>query len=289
MQCRQIVCKSWGLKPPIMKWIYTAMIRPIVTYACVSWVGGVNKLYLKKKLVKVQRLACLMISSAFPSTPTGALEMLLNITPIDEFIMAEAVRGSYRISRGGLWPTKPVGSFGKTKSHVDICNEARKNLPLLSMPADLITKTKIFERNFECLIKERKDAIIYESVLNKNLIKCYTDGSKINGRVGAGFYIEYPDNSSTNQAFFYLGTRSTVFQAEVFAISQVARELYVEKTLNQNIVVMVDSQAAIKAVENVTVKSNTVLNCIKNLNALGRQNHLLIVWIPSHTGIYGNE
>ena len=119
MQCRQIAGKTWGLKPSIMRWIYTAMIRPIVTYACVSWVGGINKLYLKKMLIRVQRLACLMISSAFPGTPTGALEMLLNITPIDEFIMAEAVRGSYRISRMGLWPAKAVvGSYGKTKSHV---------------------------------------------------------------------------------------------------------------------------------------------------------------------------
>ena len=36
LQCRQIVCKTRGLKPSMMKWIYTAMIRPIMTYACVS-------------------------------------------------------------------------------------------------------------------------------------------------------------------------------------------------------------------------------------------------------------
>ena len=79
-----------------------------------------------RKLTKVQRLACLMISSAFPGTPTGALEILLNITPIEEFVLAEAVRGSYRISVSGPLHAKPVGSFGKTKSHVDICNEARR-------------------------------------------------------------------------------------------------------------------------------------------------------------------
>ena len=36
MQCRQIVGKTWGIKPSMMKWIYTAMIRPIMSYACVS-------------------------------------------------------------------------------------------------------------------------------------------------------------------------------------------------------------------------------------------------------------
>ena len=64
----------------------------------------------------VQRLACLMISSAFLGTPTGALEILLSITPIEEFLLAEAVRGSYRITVGGLWHVNPVGSLGKNET-----------------------------------------------------------------------------------------------------------------------------------------------------------------------------
>ena len=64
----------------------------------------------------------------------------------------------------------------------------------------------------------------------KNLIKCYTDGSKINGRVGAGYYIVYPDNSKTMQDFFYLGIHSSVFQAEVFVISQLAKKLDLDET-----------------------------------------------------------
>ena len=99
LQCRQIVGRAWGLNATSMRWIYTAMIRPVITYACTSWVGGVNKQYLAKKLSKVQRLARPMISSAFPSTPTGASEMLLNIMPMNEFIVSEAVKGSHRISR----------------------------------------------------------------------------------------------------------------------------------------------------------------------------------------------
>ena len=65
-----------------------------------------------------------------------ALEILLNITSIEEFLLAEAERGSYRITVGGLWQVNRVGSFGKTKCHGDLCNEARKFLSLLQMPAD---------------------------------------------------------------------------------------------------------------------------------------------------------
>ena len=33
MQCRQIVGKTWGIKPSLLKWMSTAMIRPIMSYA----------------------------------------------------------------------------------------------------------------------------------------------------------------------------------------------------------------------------------------------------------------
>ena len=111
---------------------------------------------------------------------------------------------------------------------------------------------------------------------------------KLDGRVGAGFYAEYPNNSR-KQAFFHLEIYSAGFQAEVLAISEVAKNLLWEKMHNQNIVVLVDSQAAIKALIKCTVTSTTVLNCIRNLNQLGKQNHVSISWIPGHAGVHGNE
>ena len=46
----------------------------------------------------------------------------------------------------------------------------------------------------------QKNAIRFESVLNQSTAKVYTDGSKLNGRVGAAFYAEYRNNSP-KQAF----------------------------------------------------------------------------------------
>ena len=140
-----------------------------MSYACVSWASGLSKKYLVRKLTNVERLARLMILSAFAGTPTGALEILLSTTPIEEFLLAEAVRGSYRITVSGLWHVNPVGSFGKTKSLVDVCNDARRFLPLLQMPTDRIKKTKIFERNFKCQIMDKKNAIRSEIVQIRTL------------------------------------------------------------------------------------------------------------------------
>ena len=58
---------------------------------------------------------------------------------------------------------------------------------------------------------DKKNAIRSESVLNQNTVKVYTDGLKVNGKVGAGFYAEYPNNS-LKQAFFHLGIHGTVFR-----------------------------------------------------------------------------
>ena len=74
-------------------------------------------------------------------------------------------------------------------------------------------------------------------------------------------------------------------QAEVLAISEVVKE----KMHNQSIFELVDSQAAIKALIKCSVTSVTVLNCIRNLNQLGKQNHVSIAWIPGHAGVHGNE
>ena len=58
---------------------------------------------------------------------------------------------------------------------------------------------------------------------------------------------------------------------------------------NQSIVVLVDSQAAIKALIKCTVTSITVFNCIRNLSQLGKENHVSIAWIPGHARVHDTE
>ena len=83
--------------------------------------------YLVRTLTKMQRLARLMISSAFSGTPTGARNILLNVAPTEEFLLDEAVRESYRITVSRHCHVNQVGSFGKTKSHVNGFAERLEN------------------------------------------------------------------------------------------------------------------------------------------------------------------
>ena len=59
--------------------------------------------------------------------------------------------------------------------------------------------------------------------------------------------------------------------------------LNLEKIHNQSIVVLIDGQAAIKAFIKCTVTPITVLNCMRNVNQLAKQNHVNIA------GVHGNE
>ena len=58
---------------------------------------------------------------------------------------------------------------------------------------------------------------------------------------------------------------------------------------NQSIIVLVDSQAAFKALIKCTVTLIIVFNCIRNLNQLGKQNHVSTAWISGHAGVHGTE
>ena len=76
---------------------------------------------------------------------------------------------------------------------------------------------------------------------------------------------------------------------EVFAVTEVAKKLIMERILNEKIIILVDNQAATLAIQNNVVKSNTVLTCIKNLNTLGKDSDVIVAWTPGHTSIQGDE
>ena len=60
VQCKNIIGRKWGLKPNMMHWLYTAIVRPVMTYACVIWVAGLLDAKTKVgKLQKIQRMSLL--------------------------------------------------------------------------------------------------------------------------------------------------------------------------------------------------------------------------------------
>ena len=86
MQCRKAVGLTWGFIPKTMKWIYTAVVRPSLSYGALIRINGLKTKKFVTLLNSVQRLANILISGALPSSPGNALNKINDIIPIDNWI-----------------------------------------------------------------------------------------------------------------------------------------------------------------------------------------------------------
>jgi len=89
--------KKWGLRPNMVHWLYTRVIRPSIFHGSLMWWSKAMQKTTKIQLGRIQRMACLAITGAMKSTPTAAMEILLNLTPLDLVIQAEARMALYRL------------------------------------------------------------------------------------------------------------------------------------------------------------------------------------------------
>jgi len=278
MTCRRMLGKNWGLQPKMMFWMYTAIIRPIITYASVVWWCKVEQITVRERLGSLQRMACLCITGAMSTAPTRALEVILDLTPLDIFICSTARMTAYRMMLKKQWYDKPIGT-----GHISITKKT--NDPTLLMPSDILERTYMFEKPFEVTFPTReewKNNMI--DTKNSDLI-WFTDGSRKNNLSGLGVHGVSP---RTN-IFGSLGAYVTVFQAEVLAITN-CLQLNIEKGYHgKRILVFSDSQAALMALNSFQVNSKIVLECRNLLNELATRNKVILVWVPGHTGIEGNE
>jgi hypothetical protein len=70
-----------GTETKVIYWIYTAVVRPIVTYATTIWWLRVKLKTSQAELSKLQRMACLEIKGAMRTAPPAAMEVLLGLPP----------------------------------------------------------------------------------------------------------------------------------------------------------------------------------------------------------------
>ena len=118
-------------------------------------------------------------------------------------------------------------------------------------------------------------------------IVCYTDGSKIEeSPVGFGYLVR--STASNHGEHGHIGTHSTVFQGEVFAIQRASNYL---QTLpgNEDINFYVDNQAAILSLTKPECDSTTVYRCRESLTQLCRRHKVVINWVQAHAGFDLNE
>ena len=86
-----------------------------------------------------------------------------------------------------------------------------------------------------------------------------------------------------------LGTLATVNQAELQGIEEAARLLQGLAPSGSRIEILTDSQASLKVLEGIKMRSRLVKGCHEELNRLGRGRFVTLRWVPGHMGVEGNE
>ncbi|XP_062714697.1 uncharacterized protein LOC134291220 [Aedes albopictus] len=268
--------KKWGLKPKMIYWIYTAIVRPRVTYASLIWWPKTNEKLAQKKLEKLQRLAGLSITGAMRSTPTKALDTLLFLLPLHQFVQLEATKSALKVKR-------TTNLFeGDLRGHLSILKSISIN-SLITSNSDWMSRRYNFERTFEVINPGRYLWTNGGPELHPGSIVFYTDGSKLNDQVGAG--VTGPGINVS----IPMGKWPTVFQAEIQAILECCNICLRRNYRYSKICIMSDSQAALNALKSATCSSKLVWECILSLQQLACRNQVKLFWVPGHCGIDGNE
>lgn len=274
-QCRKAYSKSWGLSPKVMLWIYTTIIRPMLMYGSFLWNHICKLKYVREKLTKFQRMACKAISGAWKSTPTAALEAMLNLPPLHLFIESEAIATLDRLA---------TENRIKDTVHSRIWLKTIEEDPTFNMPTDKIIPAFRFEKNYNIHFPSREDWL--NGVLPpKHGTVWYTDGSLIEKAAGAGLYSANP----SVEISISLGTNSSIYLAEVRAILECAYVNLDQNKFGEEIYICTDSQAALKALSSFKFTSALTVEAYEGLNKLAQLNKVDLLWVPGHSGVDGNE
>ena len=147
----------------------------------------------------------------------------------------------------------------------------------------------------ECMIsRQEAQAQFYEHhEAQGSHDEVYTDGSKMDERVGAAAVINrhFQDGETTCcQPSKRLPNNSTVFAAEATAITLALNYYRHMAPVHQDVVVYSDSMSSFQAIEGEDTENPFICHIMNLLWLLSdKGTRVRFCWIPSHCGIEGNE
>ena len=289
--CKQITSKTWGTNPKITKWIYTQIIRPIISYGSMSWLNALNKITTLTQMQRIQNLALRIITGTMRSTPTDALEAITNILPINIYIQQTAINTAYRLKNYDNINFIQTPGRGKLQAHQSIIAVLTQDITSFTHSSDLTKPSINISHQFKTQILNRQEAAEYTNNVSNlhNIINIYTDGSKNTQSAGSGVYIPHNHHVSDTRLTYSHSSHTTVYQTEVHAITMACNKIQEQDIRQQKIIIHTDSQATIHGINSLFPNSKTTLQCINALKEIAKNNTVIVTWVPGHSGIQGNE
>lgn len=268
---------SWGPSPKAAMLIMNQVVVPRVLYGCGIWWHKAQLVENAKKFDKLQRLMLRMAMGFFHTTPTADILRILEIESLSLRTKKLALDESLRLTEmGGRRPNE------STKGHRNI-DQLLESIADTRSNGDSIGRVWNTQRQYKVVVNAKT---IWQEGLNQELFTdiWYSDGSKRDDAVGVGWC----DHQGTTEKSIRLSGYATIMQAEMTGIRLCAEEMRAN-TAGKKVLILSDSQAALKALENPVIRSETTRRCANTMNILARCNDVTLGWIPGHSNHAGNE
>ena len=312
---RALTSSSWGANRHLLTTFYNSFIKSKISYGLEVYSSASNTEL--KSLEVIQNSAIRIITGLPRPTPVIGLHIESNFLSIFATIHFVILKFFFRIQ---LYPNNHI--LNKLyHDHWDYLSTINwttypHKRPLLLRASDLCQKYDLTTKvlldnapyypppwiNFQNFISTdfgitKKNDVgssqikcIFQNMLYvtyKDFTKCYTDGSKMRNAVGSAVFVE-EDNLVLS---WRIDSNHSVLVAELFAIFNCLTWLLQGGT-NKSIVIFSDSLTALNMIGCAVIKTHWyIISKIKKLllqfNQLG--NVIVLQWIPSHSGLAGND
>lgn len=212
----------------------------------------------------MQRFFALRVSRAYRTASFAASLAVAGLLPLDR--RAQEVLALYEVKRG-----KPLLEAADRQ---------------LEMRVSFLEARHPAEWREQPIITVEDEAEL-EAKVGPEGLQIYTDGSKIDGKVGAAVSV-WRDGAEKSFRTIKLDSFCTVYQAELLAILR-ATEL-AEKMTDTNVHILSDSRSSLESVINnnsANPLAFSIAGNIAKLQAAGVD--VQLVWVRAHVGLPGNE
>lgn len=283
---RHLASVSWGMDPKILNLLYKSIVRSHYDYGLVVY-GKYLSQFLYRKLEVVQNKGLRIITGAFCSTPINSLEIEAGIPPILVRLRYLTEKLFIRILGNEMYLKLYQNNNLLKCEHLnnlkEICKciDHRENWDLSTVEAQT-TIPKICSKK----ISNNYEFIEFVNNEKPRHRKIYTDGSKTDMNTKAAYY----DSKVKFGRCFTLDQNASIFTAEAYAIYTALQ--YVKGIRNERLFLIVtDSLSVLTCLQNarISYKTNTYITKIREILLDQEDKEIEFMWVPSHSGITGNE
>jgi len=310
LQLMQVLCgNKWGADIKSLLTIYKTLVRPIIDYGAIAYDSASKT--LQDVVEKIQNRALRICTGCMKSTEVALLQNECGIMPLKYRRLEQQIKFAITIKTVENHPAANTVCdnwtlhYGRrvlnreffynktrnffTQNKLELENNKLSDTPpwhIQPVTVDLSVADKIRKDDPPEAIKH---AALEHFEQYAKYVKIFTDGSKSDtGLVGSAFYVKDFDERYS----YRLSNNLTIYTAELIAIKQCL--IWIQNMQGKlkdgtEIVIFSDSKSALESIksEKSKLRPNLLLDIMDTITKLNSK--IILVWIPAHVGLSGNE